>query len=76
MSEHNDVTESRAARSQAEEEAAQAAVDRVRSWHAGSTPEIIAEELRTALQKVEVSRDDAWVQRHADEISTADPLQS
>jgi hypothetical protein len=70
------MTENSGLPNEAEDEAVQAVVDRVRSWHAGSTPQTVAEELRQALTKAGVSRDDAWVHKHAERISKADPLQS
>jgi hypothetical protein len=70
------MTESSQTRQQAEDGVEQAVLERVTSWHAGSTPEIVEEELRAAADKAGLSRDDAWISENAERISTADPLQS
>lgn len=70
------MSENSELRSEAEDKAEQAVLERVRSWHAGSTPEIVAEELRKALDQAGVSRDGGWVRAHAEHISKADPIQS
>lgn len=59
----------------AEAEAQQAVVDRVLSWQAGAEIGTVREELRKAAAEVGVAVDDAWVEEHAQAISTADPAQ-
>jgi hypothetical protein len=70
------MTENSQARDQAEHELESGVLERVTSWHAGSTPGIVAEELRAAADKAGLSRDEAWISENAQRISTADPLQS
>lgn len=57
-------------------EAVQAVVDRVLSYHGGSPAETVRSELEQGLADVGESRDGAWLDRNADEISQADPAQS
>jgi hypothetical protein len=57
-------------------EAVQAVVDRVLSYHGGSPAETVRSELEQGLAEIGESRDDAWLDRNAEEISQADPAQS
>jgi hypothetical protein len=59
-----------------EAEAQQAVVDRVLSWQAGAEVGTVREELRKAAAEVGVEVDDAWLDEHAEAISTADPAQN
>jgi hypothetical protein len=56
-------------------EAVQAVVDRVLSYHGGSTVDTVRGELQQGLADIGESRDDAWLDRNAEEISQADPAQ-
>ena len=57
------------------DEATQAVVDRVLSWHAGAPEETVREELRKGLQEAGADMPDAWVEQTARRISVADPAQ-
>ena len=69
------MTDSNEIRHQDENEAVQAAVDRVQSWHAGAPVETVREHLTHALDEAGESKDDSWLQSMAERISTADPVQ-
>ncbi len=69
------MTESNQIRHQDDNEAVQAAVDRVQSWHAGAPVETVREHLAHALEEAGERKDDDWLQATAERISTADPAQ-
>ena len=57
-------------------EAVQAVVDRVLSYHGGSPAETVRSELEQGLSDIGESRDTEWLDRNAEQISNADPAQS
>jgi hypothetical protein len=57
-------------------EAVQAVVDRVLSYHGGSPAETVRSQLEQGLTDIGESRDEAWLDRNAEDISQADPAQS
>jgi hypothetical protein len=59
-----------------DDEAVQAVVDRVLSYHGGSLEETVRRELQRGLADIGESRDDEWLDRNSKEISQADPAQS
>jgi hypothetical protein len=63
-------------RNEDDDEAVQAVVDRVLSYHAGAAAETVRGELEKGLSEVGESRSEEWLQQNADRISTADPAQS
>jgi hypothetical protein len=73
---NHQVGDSSELRHEEDNEAVQAVVDRVLSWQAGAPAETVREELEKGLTEIGESRDEAWLQRNADEISQADPAQS
>ena len=56
-------------------EAVQAVVDRVLSWHAGGEPDLIRSELEKGLAETGESVPDEWVQQMTQRIHQADPAQ-
>ncbi len=63
-------------RNEDDNEAVQAVVDRVLSYHGGAPEETVRKELEGALSEIGESRSEEWLGSHAEEISNADPAQS
>jgi hypothetical protein len=57
-------------------EAVQAVVDRVLSYHGGSPADTVRDQLQRGLADIGESRDEKWLDSNAEEISQADPAQS
>jgi hypothetical protein len=57
-------------------EAVQAVVDRVLSYHGGSPADTVRDQLQSGLAEIGESRDADWLDRNAEQISQADPAQS
>jgi hypothetical protein len=73
---NHEVGDSGELRHEEDNEAVQAVVDRVLSWQAGAPAGTVREELEKGLAEIGETRDEAWLQRNAEEISKADPAQS
>jgi hypothetical protein len=69
------MTDNSDLRNEPPDDAVQAVVDRVLSWHAGAPAETVRAELEKGLSEVGETRDDQWLQETAERISTADPAQ-
>ena len=57
-------------------EAVQAVVDRVLSWHPGAAVETVRAELEKGLAQAGETMPEEWLQETAERISRADPAQS
>jgi hypothetical protein len=56
-------------------EAVQGVVDRVLSWQVGAPVETVRTELEDGLATIGETMPEAWLQKTAERISTADPVQ-
>jgi uncharacterized iron-regulated membrane protein len=56
-------------------EAVQAVVDRVLSWHEGAAVDTVRSELEKGLSEVGETMPEEWLLRTADRIHRADPIQ-
>ncbi len=69
------MTDNSELRNEADNEAVQAVVDRVLSYQAGAPVATVRQELESGLSEIGESKEDTWLQRHAEAISNADPAQ-
>ncbi len=70
------MTDNSELRNEADNEAVQAVVDRVLSYQAGAPTETVRQELESGLSEIGESKDETWLQHHAEAISNADPAQA
>jgi hypothetical protein len=70
------MTDNSELRHEEDNEAVQAVVDRVLSYQAGSTVDMIRAELESGLSEIGETRPEEWLRTNAEQISQADPAQS